>query len=493
MLRLFKILLVLYYVIPGHIIAQNKQDYIWISGAKDSLGVFYFNKIDFHKNQVEFSLFKAPEIDQLITHNNSVVSSPNKGGLQFFTNGCMIAGLDNKPVIKKWDNVDWDCYGGYPIIAGSLLLPCPSDTNRCYFINLRYNENYSFITKLKSTELKTNTDGSQSIESENKTIVEDSLSNTLMACKHANGRDWWIIVHKQGGNKFFRCLLTPEGVSGYESQEIGLKYPPNSRLNNYFMYEGQSCFSPDGKHFATYYSAYGARIYDFDRCTGLLSNPKKVEIVLDSADRGGGIAFSENSRFLYYFAVTSAYQLDMESSDMENSAVFLDTFDGFESPFKASFLQPRLAPDGKIYMGCTNGNNVWHVVNHPNEKGKACDFVQHGIHLPTYSGCPPNVPYYRLGRQEGSPCDTLGIGIKELTGCEWKIYPNPADVRLKIALCGYGKARLTLTDIMGRQVYEYKSIGEESEINIDTRAFPEGIYLLHDRISDKAYKIAIQR
>src|SRR5690606_15064219 len=42
--------------------------------------------------------------------------------------------------------------------------------------------------------------------------------------------------------------------------------------------------------------------------------------------------------------------------------------------------------------------------------GKACRFLQHNINLTKWnSRSAPNVPNFRLGPVDGSPCDTLGI------------------------------------------------------------------------------------
>jgi hypothetical protein len=51
-----------------------------------------------------------------------------------------------------------------------------------------------------------------------------------------------------------------------------------------------------------------------------------------------------------------------------------------------------------------------HVIDFPNKKGGASRLRQHGISLPSLSDQTlPNHPNYRLGPQDGSPCDTLGL------------------------------------------------------------------------------------
>jgi len=107
----------------------------------------------------------------------------------------------------------------------------------------------------------------------NISILNDTLDfGKLTACKHANGRDWWFLVPKYWSNTFYRYLLTPEGLNTLAPQTIGDAQLPAL---------GMAQFTPDG----TMYIASGSRggevnqtdldIFDFDRCTGLLSNQRR--------------------------------------------------------------------------------------------------------------------------------------------------------------------------------------------------------------------------
>lgn len=92
-----------------------------------------------------------------------------------------------------------------------------------------------------------------------------------------------------------------------------------------------------------------------------------------------------------------------------------------------------LAPDGKIYMTCTNGNDELHVIHNPDAEGQACEFQQHGLSIPTYHAfMAPNFLHYRLYDVPGSICDSLGIdapmvGILSASskGEEVLLFPNP--------------------------------------------------------------------
>ena len=93
--------------------------------------------------------------------------------------------------------------------------------------------------------------------------LQDTLQfgGILTATRHANGRDWWVIVNEYRTNRYHRVLIHPRGATVVGTQTVG------SRLQ---LGVGQVAFSPDGRHFANYYAiddAEGVRleVYDFDR------------------------------------------------------------------------------------------------------------------------------------------------------------------------------------------------------------------------------------
>ena len=152
-------------------------------------------------------------------------------------------------------------------------------------------------------------------------------------------------------------------------------------------------------------------LYDFDRCTGLLSNPQYWTIPI-SPIFAEGCAISPNSRYLYASAYTELWQYDLWADDVEASGILVGEYDGFlvHNFFTTHFYQAELAPDGKIYITCTNGVRYMHVIHNPDEAGLACNFEQRGLYLPTHNSfAAPNWPNYRLGPLDGSPCDTLGL------------------------------------------------------------------------------------
>ncbi|MBL7797708.1 MAG: PKD domain-containing protein [Saprospiraceae bacterium] len=235
-------------------------------------------------------------------------------------------------------------------------------------------------------------------------IIENDtlIRGNVIPCRHANGRDWWLLSFKRNTKKYHRILIDPDGFHPLEIGEVSL--PVINGANT-------ACFSPDGTRFAVYNTisqTVGSYldIFDFDRCTGTLSNQIQIH-----GERGfGGLAFSPNSRYLYHNKQTLAHQYDLWAADILQSRQVVAIYDGFQDPFSTTLYMLQLAPDGKIYGSATNGTRYLHVIHNPDEAGTDCQYQQHGIQLLKYNDFSlPNFPHYRLGPLDGSPCDTLGL------------------------------------------------------------------------------------
>ncbi|MBK8416498.1 MAG: hypothetical protein IPL22_19510 [Bacteroidetes bacterium] len=225
----------------------------------------------------------------------------------------------------------------------------------------------------------------------NQALLNDTLNaGKLTTCKHANGRDWWIICHKAFTNAFKKFLITPYGITGPFTQNIGTIRAADA---------AQVQFSPDGMKFAYYGLIEDLDIFSFNRCTGMLSNPESI-IINDSAT-AVGVAFSPNSQFLYVSSTNYVYQFDVTAANIMSTKTTVAVWDGFYSPnppFATKFDIAQLAPDGKIYIATGNSTLHLHVINQPDSAGLACDLVQHGVPLPAYNfNSLPNHPNYFLG------------------------------------------------------------------------------------------------
>jgi len=279
------------------------------------------------------------------------------------------------------------------------------------------------------------------------------IQGGLCAVKHANGRDWWVLSHEFGSDRFVRFLLSPSGFSTPDHQAIG------SILSN--SVPGPS-FSMQGDRLAYGHFQSGLDIFDFDRCTGLLSNWRNVEFADQAFFRNA--QFSPDGAKLYVPGVEYLYQLQLDS---EGDVVAMDTvafYDGFydDHPvFATYFVNPMLARDGRIYISTGNSTRYMHVVNDPEAPGTACDVQQHGHHRITWTiNSIPYRPNYLLGPVSGSECDSLGLstgGLEPYPVGTARVQPNPSRGSFGITYSGQPTSgEITVLDAAGRIVYRYR-------------------------------------
>ena len=382
----------------------------------------------------------------------------------------------------------------------SLYLPTSKDTVVTLYLNIDYIKEpvwnigatslFYSITSLKENQ------GEGKVLIKQVEILHDTLeANQMTAVQHANGRDWWILALEFGTNRFYKVLLSPSGPSLSNVQNIGTTMPGATL--------GQAVFSPDGTKYAVvgaYDAATGSflELYDFDRCTGSLSN-QRTDAWMD-ANFGYGVAFSPNNRFLYITAKYSIFQYDLQAPDWIASKQTVAYYDGFESPFGSRFYIAQLAPDNKIYVNCTNAETVMHVINKPDLLGTACDVQQHAIDLGCYNAFTiPNYPNFRLGKMAGSPCDTIVSGLAgpvPEVGSAYTISPNPTSGILHITnLSGVkntGKEiQITITSTTGRLVYSTVLTDSVISQSIELPPMENGIYFV--QMTDEAGKVSVSK
>ena len=344
------------------------------------------------------------------TNNTSM--SDEEGSLIFYSNANDIRRPDHA-LIQNGDNMyTGDLDRGHQIPQGTLVLPIPERENEFLILSthLAYYDELSDVAgeALYYSILDMNeNDGEGRITVKNEILEEGQILHVgqLTACRHANGRDWWIVWPYWNSNRFMRFQVNPSGIVRYDDQIIGDTI--SSGL-------GQSIFTPDGNRFITYNNDHIgenpiASVYDFDRCEGLLSNP--TQIIAPIAGYSNGAAVSSNSRFLYLINQGYIFQYDLDAEDIVSTQDTVAAFDGLLDPWlPASFFMGQLARDGRIYISSPNGVMSLTVIEYPDRAGEACEVNQHAVRLPVHvSYGIPTFPNHRLGPLDGSPCDTLGI------------------------------------------------------------------------------------
>lgn len=477
----------------------QKNDYVWLSGYRSDIGYDSASHVLYGTSVLDFNYSpRQIDYDSIAMNFDRTNTSycDNNGALLFYSNGIYVANkLDEK--IENGDSLNagffqyvWDpiiSYYGYRTGQGIIALPNPANETQ-YFILHSYMDTFwtgqLYAHKLYLTVLDMQENaGHGKVVSKNQSLIEDTLGWEVNAMRHANGRDWWMLVQQRNTNCYYRVLVDesgPHALPGYTCTGNVISY---GRV-------ASTCFSPDGSKFI-YLSIYGGvNIYDFDRCSGTLSNTLYVPIPVfgDSTWIGNGVSISPNNRFLYVGATGYVFQYDLWAADIAGSIDTVAIYDGYRAPFNTLFHTMQLGPDGKIYESCGNSARVYHVIERPNEKGDSCLFMQHSIHLPTSSLGVPNFPNYRLGALPGSPCDTL-TGLNEIERAEkerlLRVFPNPATdfVTIDYGFTDWskGEVNLEIANELGQIVYSQNPPMYSGFQKIDVSQFSTGIYTAHIR------------
>jgi len=222
-------------------------------------------------------------------------------------------------------------------------------------------------------------------------------------------------------------------------------------------------------------------LFDFDRSSGILSNP--IETIVYTGDTIVGlpttIEFSANSRYLYLATVETLWQLDTYEEVLEDGLELIDVWDGFSDPFSTTFAIMKLAPDCKIYMCSYSSTNTYHVINNPDEKGEACDFVQRGIKLPFTSSVAnmPNFPRFRVDVEDKcDPSITSVFGHAVFYRKDLSIYPNPVISELQVELPEGYQGDLVVFDMQGQLVWKGAQSSYQGNLSVDLSFLLPGSY-----------------
>ena len=485
----------------------QKHDANWLFGRiyqSHSTTYPYYGTTDVSYNytpaQLNFSNRPANFVGYMYNFSNAA------GIMQTYSNGVKIFNRLNQ-VMENGDSInccgfsfngayssntpsgieDGDGYGG---VGGMIALLQPNTDSILHILDSRHNPishpNYvSYPGELLHNIIdlsKNNGFGKVIQKNKNIQLAGTQLNSaSVVACRHANGRDYWVLTQDLYKCYYYKYLLTDKGLIYKGWQQ------PDPWYGNALFYDSQSqtAFNREGDKLANYDNEVGVRIYDFDRCTGDLN--LKRTIPLDAARPVAGLAFSPNSRFLYYSNLRYLYQIDMQDNSIDTVGIY----DGFTysvpsaptSLYRTSFFLAYTAPDDKIYINTYDINRYLHTIENPNLKGTACNFQQHSIFLPTFNFYTiPTYVNYRLGPLIGSGCDTLYSATQSAVApqksYDTQLFPNPASSNSR--LVWYEPLREPATvqviNAIGQVVQSAAVNTTDTYLDMDIRNIPSGVY-----------------
>jgi hypothetical protein len=479
-------------IIAPPLLAQ-KHDYIWMTGYNSDLAVdgYEINKLDFNYDPVNVT---ADATSGSIYVSGATIADTT-GQLLFYTDGCSVFNALHEQV-ENGDNLNpgevHDSQCGNPVadlgyIAGrqsSLFLPDPSSDSLYYLfhkkVEHRTEPEFDVVTVgLYYTLIDASANGGEGkVLEKNVPVLEDELTyGQLVATKHANGRDWWILTPGNTSNLYYSIQLAPEGIDTIIVSE-----------HDYVFFDGgQANFSPDGKYYARYNALDGVLLFQFDRDKGVLDSEMFFEVSNESLS--DGLAFSPNSELLYVSAFDTILQYDLNSINVSDSKEVVAVYDGNVGLFPTTFFTAQLAPDCKIYINTFANVKTLHVIHNPNERGSACGVEQHVVDLPYWhSKALPYFPNYRLGPLvEGEPAEPpcegeFVVADEEVPlpeGKAFAVFPNPASHVFTVALDNplSEEAVFSLYNMAGVQVQSARLEPGRQAVQMEVGGLPPGLYI----------------
>jgi hypothetical protein len=483
-------------VLHSQPIYDAKRNYHWISGYLYD-NIVYNEAVDnviydFTGDTMKLVYEEKYPSSEVWQTNGSICDE--NGDLLLYSAGCrvhekegtIVPGTDSMNVGFVYNAQCYDYMGnpnsGYTIPEGLLFLPVGLNNYFIFYQWLDYQGNGYNILRLYSMSLKKNTDNQHFTASDiNKIILSDNLNGDVAACRSGNGLDWWLLCPKANSNRIFSFLIDSNGVKEQKYQNIGV-----SRIHPWDDSSGQCAFSPDGTKFIEYNIRSDLKIFDFDRCTGTLSNPIHIPIV-DAADTiyAAGVCVSPNSRYLYACSTRKIYQFDLQADNIPASKLTVAVNDGVKIGFlPLNFNHAELGPDGRIYINNLFGRTTYHRIDYPDSAGVACGVRQHIEWTQWGMSTMPHHPNYLLGAVQNNGCDSTitTINTNQPVG-KLKVYPNPVGNQLTIELENmpstiHLSGEIVVINQVGQVVHKQPMSPYIPLAKIESKGWAAGVYIV---------------
>ncbi|MBK7390307.1 MAG: hypothetical protein IPI23_14905 [Bacteroidetes bacterium] len=199
------------------VVAQ--RDYNWQLGHFINPALTKF-ELDFSNgNPDTFSLFRPMPF-----WNTNAIICDTSGNLLFYTNGIYIANANHDTLLNSENFNPGSAtfnnpVSGLNVIQGALILPYPA-SDSLYIILHESGENFvannfleqqPFNLRYSMVDLSLDNGLGAIVPNEKGIIlITDTLfTGKMAACRHGNGRDWWVLTHKYDSDIFYRLLITP--------------------------------------------------------------------------------------------------------------------------------------------------------------------------------------------------------------------------------------------------------------------------------------------
>jgi hypothetical protein len=331
---------------------------------------------------------------------------------------------------------------------------------------------------------------SKNLISKNNVLINElSSAGSLHACRHANGRDWWVIKGGIYEDELFIGLLSPSGISMQKITFPDILHIPQTNTSSFF--------SADGNTFIHYSNLPDRRLYvfNFDRCTGEFSYrfTRSLQPYTSPFDWSYCNLSPDGSKFYFRTSpsagiINGSYQYDIEQDTVYYITVHSSAPE-MAPNYKQILIQSRLdepGPTGQQIATISMVNNI-------NQSFVPSNFILHAdtvANYPTFAA-PSSFANFRLGKLVGSPCDTIVSSVQAIPAKEINInlYPNPAKDLLYVEFpYPNGKPyQISMVDAMGKLVYRSTMNAEGGSLSLAQLGLTKGLYVLQAQRDGKGY------
>ena len=316
-----------------------------------------------------------PQMYPMSTREGCFSMSDSDGKLLFYSHGSTIYNR-NHVVMENATGLE----GNYSSVQSGVIIPFPRNKNKYIAISIGTFYTKGFAYNVLDIEANNGLGKLELPKNRQFTLpsgsVKANFMESLMATKHANGVDYWVVAIERTGrantSKMVAWLVTQDGVSTTPVVSV----IPNVTLRSNADAYGYLKLSPNAKYFALLmYESYTFMWGEFNNRTGEFTNISDYYNVSNKTIQTYGGEFSPNGKYLYTSS-GRATQTVLTVFDFEKLLRGdVTTVRNFELPtsntYSAGAIQ--LGPDLRLYLTmATPVNNtpypsLLYMVDKPNE------------------------------------------------------------------------------------------------------------------------------
>jgi hypothetical protein len=382
------------------------------------------------------------------------VSHPRSGQLLFYSDGRTVWHRQHRPMAN-----------GQGLLGGggqaALPVPVPGSDSLFYLFTLQtpFALNFGgppvdpaqtgFYYSLVDLRAGAASDGLGAVTRKNVRVAGGELTEKLTGTAHANGRDYWVLIHRLNSNEFVAWPVTAAGVGAPVVSAVGSPHVVNPSDPLSYTWAGQMKLSPNGRQLAcavTCRNSCPFEVFDFDPATGRVANPRQLDrLALHST-----LSYSPDNTKLYLSA-----NLVLAEGDFIVEGRLIQ-YDFAHSPPRRTFItiggEPngassggilQLGPDGRLYAQPASLEDLY-VIHYPNRAGNACQLRHH--HFNFLAGHPEGLGQARRNPSSYYP-NYMDHIFQGLEATEWVeggpardgelvVYPNPTTGVVHLSLPG---------------------------------------------------------